>query len=122
MRVLVADESATLRDGAAQVLREAGHEVLCAEDGLQAWELSERPLDAAFISSSLGRLDALQLLSLWRQHGRSTGPVVILVDAEAASALRSWNALTGRSAEESGVLRRPFSPSLLVDLLESLRS
>ena len=121
MRVLVADESATLREGAAQALRAAGHEVLCAEDGLQAWRQSSSRIDAAFISSGLAGLDALQLISLWRQRQVVVGKVVVLVDASGAEALRGWAALTGQTDGGPSLLRRPFSPTLLVDLLGTLQ-
>ena len=120
MRVLVADESATLRDGAAQALQAAGHEVICAEDGLSAWRSSRSQyFDAAFISVNLAHLDGLELLSLWRQHQVPMGPVVMLTDASAALALRCWMALTPSRPD---LLRKPFAPALLVDLLESLKS
>ena len=118
MRVLVADESATLRDGAAQALQAAGHEVVCAEDGLSAWQSSlGRPFDAAFISPNLAHLDGLQLLSLWRQQRVAVGAVVMLADAGATSTMKCWSALTSSKPD---LLRKPFAPALLVDLLESL--
>ena len=62
MRVLVADHSATLRDGAQQALRAAGHDVMLAATGLEAWQLArERGCEAAFVGWDLPALDGLEL-------------------------------------------------------------
>ena len=39
MRILVADDSSTLRNHLQKILQKLGHEVVTASDGREAWEL-----------------------------------------------------------------------------------
>lgn len=121
MRVLVADESATLRAGAEQALRAAGHDPLLAATGWDAWNITrDHTPDVAFVSLDLADVDGLELLSLWRQEGRRPGAVVLLADGAGADALRLWSALLGDREESPDVLRRPVTGPLLVDVVAGL--
>lgn len=121
MRILVADPSATVREGAQRALSEAGHEVSLAATGLQAWHsaLELRP-DVAFVSLDFPDLDGLELLSLWRGLPQGQWPVVMLVDPPAVAGLALWSSLAGPTWQPPDVLRRPFPPALLCDVLEAL--
>ena len=117
MRVLVADEDATSREGAAQVLASAGHAVVTADSGCSAWRLSRRErFDLAFVSLSLPDLDGLALYSLWLQD-RAVGPraAVMLADPAGAAQMRLWSQLGGL-AESPEILTRPFAVDLLADV------
>lgn len=121
MRVLVADECATLRAGAEQALRAAGHTPVVAASGWDAWRFSrEQAPDVAFVGLDLADLDGLELVSLWRQGGRCPWPVVLMTDAAGAEALRLWSALTGEPEAAPDVLRRPVTGPLLADVVGGL--
>lgn len=124
MRVLVADHSATLRDGAQQALQAAGHEVMLAADGLQAWELAkDGRCDAAFIAWDLPALDGLELVSLWQQAGTATQCFfVMLVPSAQIPQAKAWVRLTSGQSPAWDVLTKPFSPQLMADVLEAAAS
>jgi DNA-binding response OmpR family regulator len=121
MRVLVADHSATLRDGAAQVLQAAGHEVVLAADGLEAWESARSTgCGAAFVAWDLPGLDGLELASLWQQDSAQANRLlVMLVPSAQVPQARAWARLTTGQAPTWDVLTKPFSPRLMVDVLEA---
>lgn len=122
MRILVADENATHRDGAVRALQQAGHETVVATTGLEAWNLAHGgALDAAFVSASLPLIDGLALISVWRQEHRALPfPVVLTADAAGAAVVRMWGQLLAQS-DNPEMLVRPFSPALLPDVVAALR-
>ncbi len=92
-RILVVDDEAILRDGMAETLKRAGHEVVTAENGLVARErLAERNCRVVVSDLSMGEHGGLELL----QHVRTTDPEipVILVTAYATveTAVRAMKA------------------------------
>lgn len=121
MRVLVADHSATVRDGAQQALQGAGHEVVLAADGLQAWQLVQTAAcDAAFVAWDLPVLDGLELASLWQQAAIPEHHLlVMMVDPNEVPQARAWAQLTSGQAPTWDVLTKPFAPRLMVDVLEA---
>jgi DNA-binding response OmpR family regulator len=121
MRVLVADHSATLRDGAAQALQAAGHDVVLAADGLEAWEAARKfGCDAAFVAWDLPGLDGLELASLWQQDEAEVDlQVIMLVPTAQVPQARAWAKLTNGQAPAWDVLTKPFAPGLMVDVLEA---
>ncbi len=122
MRVLVADASATVRDGAQGALQGAGHQVAVAADGLEAWLVSrQQGFDAAFVAWDLPGLDALDLASLWQHDAAICGkPLVVLVQSSDVPQARAWAQLTEGQAPAWDVLRKPFAPRLITDVLEAL--
>ncbi|MFO1467831.1 MAG: response regulator transcription factor [Steroidobacteraceae bacterium] len=78
MHVLVVEDDATARDFIAKALREAGHKVEVAADGIEGLHLaSSQAVEVAIIDRMLPRLDGLSLISSLRATGRKT-PVLIL--------------------------------------------
>ncbi len=78
MHVLVVEDDATARDFIAKALREAGHKVEVAADGIEGLHLaSSQAVEVAIIDRMLPRLDGLALISSLRATGRKT-PVLIL--------------------------------------------
>ena len=122
MRVLVADQDATLTEGARQALQAAGHEPMTAFDGPSAWQLAqERGFDAAFVAWDLPELDGLELCSLWQNEAALQGrPVVMMVQPPHLPQARAWAQLTAGQAPGWDVLAKPFAPGLMVDVLQAV--
>ena len=122
MKVLVADPQATVREGAVRALESAGHQVCAVADGLEAWKQArQQGFDAAFLAWHLPALDGLDLVSLW-QHEPAwrEKPIVMLVEAAHMPQVRLWTQLTAGQAPEWDVLTKPFSPPLMLDVLQAV--
>ena len=119
MRILVAEENATSRDGALAALCAAGHAVVAAASGLEAWIASQSErFDVAFVSLTLPDLDGLALASLWRQEPlQSPRALVMMGEQPAAGQQRLWSELC-RLAPAPEILTRPFVPALLAEVAE----
>ncbi|TSE30839.1 Response regulator MprA [Tepidimonas taiwanensis] len=79
-RVLIIDDSRTIRLSAASILRPLGVEVILAEDGFAALShLVRSPPDLVFVDILMPRLDGYQTCALIRRHPPlAKVPVVML--------------------------------------------
>ena len=77
MKILLVEDSRALRLSNEHALRNAGHEVICAEDGEAALECAKqhRP-DLILLDLLLPRMNGLEVLTRLK-HGRSTGKIPV---------------------------------------------
>ncbi len=81
MKVLIAEDSNAMRGIVREMMRRLGyHEIVEAEDGLQAWEqLRQGPFDLLLTDWNMPRMSGLQLLKLVRESpDLAAMPVVML--------------------------------------------
>jgi two-component system OmpR family response regulator len=115
MKVLVVEDDAKISAFIANGLREAGHVVEIAPDGVSGLALgSSGSHDAAVVDLMLPGLDGLAVIERWRASGLAT-PVLIL------SARRSVDdRVRGLRAGGDDYLVKPFSFSELLARIEAL--
>src|SRR5947199_9865742 len=80
VKVLVIDDSNTIRRSAEMFLRQAGYQVILAEDGFDALaKISDHQPNFIFVDIMMPRLEGYQTLQLIKQNAmlKST-PVIIL--------------------------------------------
>jgi two-component system sensor histidine kinase and response regulator WspE len=79
-RVLVVDDSLTVREVQRQILSNNGYEVETAVDGVDGWNVvRERPFDLVVSDIDMPRMNGLEFVRLIKSHPRlSTVPVVIV--------------------------------------------
>jgi twitching motility two-component system response regulator PilG len=80
VKVLIIDDSNTIRRSAELFLRQAGYEVILAEDGFDALsKISDHQPSIIFVDVMMPRLDGYQTCALIKQNPvyRST-PVIML--------------------------------------------
>ena len=79
-RILVVEDSLTVREMERKLLTQAGYEVHVAEDGMAGWHrLLSTPIDLVITDVDLPRLTGLQLIARIRQSPRlSRLPIIIL--------------------------------------------
>jgi two-component system, OmpR family, response regulator len=108
MHILIVEDDQVARDYLAKALREAGHTVDVAADGLEGLHLaSSIALDIAIVDRMLPKLDGLALVQSLRATGRKT-PVLIL------SALGEVDdRITGLRAGGDDYLTKPYHMSEL---------
>jgi EAL domain-containing protein (putative c-di-GMP-specific phosphodiesterase class I) len=82
--VLVTDDDDTIRRLMARLLREAGHDVLLAQDGAEAFKLyCEKPVDLIVSDISMPNMDGVTLLRRVREHNEDI-PFILLAGAPTA--------------------------------------
>lgn len=116
-RVVVADDSLSVRRALEQLMQDAGYEVAAARDGLEALQMiAERPPVAVLLDLEMPRMNGLEVCKFLRSQSDSRDLPVIMITSRASDKYRLM-------AEEAGVTRllgKPFSEDLLVTLVGEL--
>ena len=103
MRVLIADDDATIRALLGDILSALGHEVIAAGNGVEAVELVARESpDLIILDFLMPRLSGLDAMKAMREHGVSA-PIVLLTAISDAS-MREMEGVERADA----VLEKPF--------------
>jgi two-component system chemotaxis response regulator CheY len=116
-KVMIVDDSRTVRQQVTATLAPAGFEVLVAEDGVEGLERIQQTPDLAlvFCDINMPRMDGLQMLIAAKETGGLSVPVVML-STEGRSDLIE----RAKQAGASGWLVKPFNPAQLVVIARKL--
>ena len=111
IKVLIIDDSNTIRKSAEMFLRQAGYEVFLAEDGFDALaKISDHEPQVIFVDIMMPRLDGYQTCALIKQNPtlRST-PVIMLSSKDGI-----FDRARGRLAGSDRYLTKPFTREGLI--------
>jgi twitching motility two-component system response regulator PilG len=109
--VLVIDDSNTIRRSAELFLRQAGCEVILAEDGFDALvKITDHQPQIIFVDIMMPRLDGYQTCALIKKHPKySLTPVVMLSSKDGL-----FDRVRGRLAGSDEYLTKPFTKEALI--------
>lgn len=115
IRVLVIDDSNTIRRSAEMFLRQAGFEVILAEDGFDALaKISDHQPQVIFVDIMMPRLDGYQTCALIKQNPRlKSTPVIMLSSKDGV-----FDRARGRLAGSDRYLTKPFTKEGLIDAVK----
>ena len=114
VKVLVIDDSNTIRRSAEMFLRQAGYEVILAEDGFDALaKISDHEPQVIFVDIMMPRLDGYQTCALIKQNPilKST-PVIMLSSKDGV-----FDRARGRLAGSDRYLTKPFTNEGLLEAI-----
>jgi twitching motility two-component system response regulator PilG len=111
LRVLVVDDSNTIRRSAELFLRQGGHEVMVAEDGFDALaKVNDYQPSLIFCDILMPRLDGYQTCAIIRRNPRfATVPVIMLSSKDGV-----FDKARGRIAGAQDYLTKPFTKEQLL--------
>ena len=106
IKILVIDDSNTIRRSAEMFLRQAGFEVILAEDGFDALaKISDHQPRVIFVDIMMPRLDGYQTCALIKQHPQlKSTPVIMLSSKDGV-----FDRARGRLAGSDRYLTKPFT-------------
>ncbi|MGH8707314.1 MAG: response regulator [Burkholderiales bacterium] len=112
IKVLVIDDSNTIRRSAEMFLRQAGFEVILAEDGFDALaKISDHQPRVIFVDIMMPRLDGYQTCALIKQNPKlKSTPVIMLSSKDGV-----FDRARGRLAGSDRYLTKPFTKEALID-------
>jgi twitching motility two-component system response regulator PilG len=115
MKVLVVDDSNTIRRSAEIFLKQGGHEVLLAEDGFDALaKINDYQPDLVFCDILMPRLDGYQTCAIIKRNPRFAGiPVVMLSSKDGV-----FDKARGRMVGSEEYLTKPFTKSQLLQAVQ----
>ncbi|MGC3984774.1 MAG: response regulator [Pseudorhodoferax sp.] len=111
LRVMVVDDSATIRRSAEIFLQQGGHEVLLAEDGFDALaKVNDHAPQLIFCDILMPRLDGYQTCAIIKRNARFAGiPVVMLSSKDSV-----FDKARGRMVGSLDHLTKPFTKDQLL--------
>ncbi len=116
-RVLVVDDSVSIRGTLERVLNRAGFEVQVARDGIEALEtMLVSPPSVMVLDIEMPRLDGFELLSIVRASHQFDGVRVLMLTSRAAEVHRARALSLGAAA----YLIKPCPNDILVETIRSL--
>jgi twitching motility two-component system response regulator PilG len=112
LRVLVVDDSNTIRRSAELFLRQGGHEVMVAEDGFDALaKVNDYQPGLIFCDILMPRLDGYQTCAIIRRNPRfASVPVIMLSSKDGV-----FDKARGRIAGAQDYLTKPFTREQLLE-------
>lgn len=119
MKVLVVDDSNTIRRSAEIFLKQGGHEVLLAEDGFDALaKINDYEPDLVFCDILMPRLDGYQTCAIIKRNQRFAGiPVVMLSSKDGV-----FDKARGRMVGSEEYLTKPFTKDQLLQAVQQFGS
>ena len=117
VKVLVIDDSNTIRRSAEIFLKQGGHEVLLAEDGFDALsKVNDHDPDLIFCDILMPRLDGYQTCAIIKRNARFSGvPVVMLSSKDGV-----FDKARGRMVGAQDYLTKPFTKDQLLQAVGQL--
>lgn len=115
---LVVEDNAALRRVVGRALQTVGFEVTSAVDGLEAWEAAQSVcFDLVVTDQQMPRLGGVELIEKLRGAVEYAHTPIVLLTAKG---MELNNESLKAQYDVSAVLNKPFSPSALGALAESL--
>lgn len=117
LKILVIDDSNTIRRSAEIFLKQGGHEVILAEDGFDALgKINDCRPDLIFCDILMPRLDGYQTCSIIKRNDRfSSVPVVMLSSKDGV-----FDKARGRMVGSQDYLTKPFTKDQLLSAVQQL--
>lgn len=118
-KILIVDDSASMRQLVSFTLTGAGYSVLAADNGKEALSIAQSAdIDLLLTDLNMPELDGIGLLKSFRQMEQFKHTPVLIVTTEKKEGIKKES----KAAGASGWLAKPFTPdSLLTTVKKFLR-
>jgi len=118
IKVLVIDDSNTIRRSAEIFLKQGGHQVLLAEDGFDALsKVNDHDPDLIFCDILMPRLDGYQTCAIIKRNARFSGVPVIMLSSKDGL----FDKARGRMVGSEDYLTKPFTKDQLLQAVAQHR-
>lgn len=116
-KILMAEDSESVRVLMSEALQKAGYEVVEAHDGEDALQkIRSSPIDMLITDLHMPRLDGIDLIrSVRRMEGNRFLPIIMLTSDSAEESRRK-----GRAAGASSWIVKPFRPQQLLAVVQTV--
>jgi twitching motility two-component system response regulator PilG len=116
VKVMVIDDSNTIRRSAEIFLKTSGCSVILAEDGFDALaKISNENPDIIFVDIMMPRLDGYQTCSLIKRNARYKSTPVIMLSSKDGL----FDRARGRMVGSDQYLTKPFTQETLIDAVQT---
>ncbi|HXF43436.1 MAG TPA: response regulator [Pyrinomonadaceae bacterium] len=114
-KILVIDDSATVRKLIAGKLEKCGHEVFTASDGIEALEMLKTiSPDLILLDITMPRMDGYQVCKVMRGMESLVDVPIVMISGKDGF----FDKVRGRMAGSTGYITKPFGPETLMKAVE----
>jgi len=114
---MTVDDSRTMRDMVSYTLKEAGYNVLEAEDGQHALDvLGKEKADVVITDLNMPNMDGLTLIKALRAQATYSRTPILMLTTEADDSKKN----AGREAGATGWIVKPFNPEKLLGVVKKV--
>jgi twitching motility two-component system response regulator PilG len=115
-KIMVVDDSATVRKLISSKLEKSGHEVFCAVDGLDALEQIKALVpDLILLDIMMPQMDGYQVCKLIRSNEATKDVPIVMISGKDGF----FDKVRGRMSGTTGYITKPFGPETLMKTIES---
>jgi two-component system, chemotaxis family, chemotaxis protein CheY len=117
--ILIVDDSLSIRELLGMTLRDGGHTVATAEDGVDALEKAKDGTYQLVITDvNMPNMGGLELVGALRQKQDYRFKPILVLTTESSQEMK----MKGKAAGATGWLVKPFDPSKLLDMVARVLS
>ncbi len=116
-KILAVDDSKTMRDMVSFTLKGAGHDVLLADDGVNALSaLTGETVDLIITDINMPNMNGIELVQKLRADPRFRATPILILTTESDGDLKQ----RGRAAGATGWIVKPFVPEKLLKVVDKV--
>jgi two-component system chemotaxis response regulator CheY len=117
-KVLIVDDSPTIRQQVGRALHESGIEVIEAGDGVEGIEriTADQAIGMVILDINMPRMNGLEMLDKIKQDARTAALPVVMLTSEGQRSLIE----RAKQAGAKGWIVKPFKPELLLATVQKL--
>ncbi len=115
-KIMVIDDSATVRKLIAQKLEANGYEVICSADGIEALETIKAVVpDLILLDTAMPQMDGYQICHSIRNNEATKNVPVVMISGKDGF----FDKVRGQMSGSTGYIAKPFGPETLMKTVEN---
>jgi CheY-like chemotaxis protein len=119
-KILVIDDDALIRNMVSSSLMKAGHEVECAENGVDGLrKAQENPPELVITDMLMPDMEGIETIMEMRSKNPNIG--IIAMSGGGSTGNMDFLEMASRLGAQH-VLKKPFKPSVLLDLVDKMKN
>lgn len=115
-RIMTVDDSASVRQMITFTLKEAGYDVVEAQDGKDALAKLDGPIDLIVTDLNMPNMDGLSLIKAVRANDKYKFVPIIMLTTESQDSKKQ----EGKDAGATGWIVKPFQPEQLLGVVSKV--
>ncbi|MCK5267605.1 MAG: response regulator [Spirochaetes bacterium] len=115
--IMTADDSRSIREMVSFTLKEAGYDVVDAQDGQEAMDkISKSHVDMLITDLNMPNINGIELIKKVRANAQYKFMPIIMLTTESHEKLKA----EGRAAGATGWIVKPFDPEQLIGVVKKV--
>jgi len=115
-KILVVDDSVSMRQMTSIILNQAGYEVVQAEDGVKALDKFDEGFDLLITDYNMPNMNGIELIKSVREGNVNKAVPILMITTESEEEKK----MEGKKAGATGWITKPFDKELLLNTIKKI--